>query len=113
MRIVSSDIEESGAGDFNVATLLRLLTLHQADLLSCYEDALQSEPLLSGRVSVAITISDRGGLFTAVSVVDNTTGAASVATCLVRTVRAIGSVSPGPVGGSVTYTVPLVFEPAP
>lgn len=113
MRILSSDDEQSGAGTFNFAILVRLLTLHQADLLSCYEDALQSEPLLSGRIHLQITVREHGGLFSAVTVDENTTGAAGVAACVVRTVRAIGSVSPGPVGGSVTYGVPLVFEPAP
>jgi hypothetical protein len=75
----------------------------------CYEQALKLQPSLAGKVTAQVTFA-AGGRVTAVSIVANTLGEASVAACVTR--RLQGAKTGGPLLGAVTATVPYIFSAA-
>lgn len=109
-RAVSGADDESGSGDFDVQAVIRLINTRRAAITRCYETQLRSDPTLSGRVAVSMTIQESGSV-TNVRASENTTGSDEVASCVVRVISGF-RFNPGPEGGSVTYSFPFVFEPS-
>ena len=98
-----------GTGDFDVSVVTRTVKRRLRAIQVCYEKELRRNPSLAGKVTVEFTIVERGTVSKA-KVVDNTTGDAAVASCVVKTVKRF-RFNPGPEGGSVTYAYPFVFAP--
>lgn len=109
-RAVSGADDESGSGDFDVQAVIRLINTRRAAITRCYETQLRSDPTLSGRVAVSMTIQESGSV-TNVRATENTTGSDEVASCVVRVISGF-RFNPGPEGGSVSYSFPFVFEPS-
>lgn len=109
-RAVAGADDESGAGDFDVQAVIRLINTRRAAITRCYETQLRNDPTLSGRVSVSMTIQESGSV-TNVRATENSTGSDEVASCVVRVISGF-RFTPGPEGGSVTYSFPFVFEPS-
>lgn len=76
----------------------------------CYEQALSSEPELSGRVSFAWTIQPNGGV-AGVRQAGGSLGSGRATSCIAGVVR--GLRFPRPRGGPVAVTFPFVFQRAP
>lgn len=76
----------------------------------CYEQALSSEPSLSGRVSFAWTIQPNGSV-AGVRQAGGSLGSGRATTCIAGVVR--GLRFPRPRGGAVSVTFPFVFQRAP
>ena len=76
----------------------------------CYEQALSSEPELSGRVSFAWTIQPNGSV-AGVRQAGGSLGSGRATTCIAGVVR--GLRFPRPRGGAVSVTFPFVFQRAP
>jgi hypothetical protein len=74
----------------------------------CYEDALRSNPALSGRVAVKFTI-DRSGAVGMAADGGSDMPDQKVVSCVVRGFQNL--TFPEPQGGMVTVTYPLVFSP--
>lgn len=102
--------DESGSGDFDVQAVIRLINTRRAAITRCYETQLRTDPTLSGRVAVTMTIQESGSV-TGVRATENTTGSDAVAACVVRVISGF-RFTPGPTDGSVTYSFPFVFEPS-
>jgi TonB family protein len=108
-RVPSDVDDESGAGDFDSALVVRLIQQRRSAIQACYERELRQNPTLQGRVSVALTIQESGSV-SGVRAAENSTGSDAVASCVVRVVQGFRFTT-GPEGGSVSYTFPFVFEP--
>jgi hypothetical protein len=76
----------------------------------CYEQALSSEPELSGRVSFAWTIQPNGSV-AGVRQAGGSLGSGRATACIAGVVRALRF--PRPRGGPVSVTFPFVFQRAP
>ncbi|MCB9657523.1 MAG: AgmX/PglI C-terminal domain-containing protein [Polyangiales bacterium] len=80
-----------------------------AAIRRCYERTLVSNPAARGRVVVSFRV-ETSGVFSGVSVTENGTGDAGLATCMTEIIRNV-RVYPGPEGGAATFRYPFVFEP--
>lgn len=109
LRPPSDADDESGSGAFDVRIVIRMINTRQSAIRACYERELRSDPTLSGRVRITMTIQESGST-TAVNVLENTLGSDAVGECVVRVVRGF-RFNPGPTDGSVTYQFPFIFEP--
>jgi TonB family protein len=98
-----------GAGAFDAALVQRQIKQRLKSITRCYESELRKNPSLAGKVTVTFTIQERGNV-TDARATENTTGSASVADCVTRTIRRF-RFNPGPEGGSVTFRYPFVFQP--
>ena len=98
-----------GSGDFDPAAVQKQIKLRLKSITRCYESELRKNPSLAGKVTVTFTIQERGNV-TDARASENTTGSASVADCVTRTISRF-RFNPGPSGGSVTFRYPFVFQP--
>jgi TonB family protein len=99
--------DETGAGVFDSSLVVRQLRMRQSAIQRCYERELRNNPTLNGRVVARFTIQPTGSVG-GVTATENSTGSPAVATCVTNVVRGL-RFSPGPEGGSVTYSFPFVF----
>lgn len=105
--VVEDALEATGGGAFDPQRLMRLISVRGAAIDRCYQSELRRTPSLAGRVRVTVTIGESGRV-TAVRIVESTMASDRVGACLVRVIRGF-RFSPGPTGGAVTYTFPVVF----
>lgn len=98
-----------GSGDFDSALVVREIQKRLGQIKSCYERELRRNPTLAGKVSVEFTIQESGSVSGA-RAVENSTGDAAVASCVVGVISRF-RFNPGPEGGSVNFRYPFVFEP--
>lgn len=110
VRLEDEGIEEAGDGDFDRAVIVRMVRTRRAALQACYERALRNDPTLAGRVVTQLTIEESGHVSGVVST-ENGVSDPSVGVCVTRVMQGF-RFSPGPEGGTVTYTIPLTFAPA-
>lgn len=101
--------EVGGMGDFDINLVTRTVKRKLGAIKRCYEKQLRRNPTLAGKVTVEFTIVEAGNVPRA-RAIENTTGDAQVASCVVRTVKRF-RFHPGPDGGAVTYAYPFVFAP--
>lgn len=102
--------ETVSAEEFGPQVVVRAINTRRSAIQACYERALTQTPLLTGRVTVQLSIQPAGET-TGVHVISSPEGLGEVGACICRVVDAL-SFDPGPTGGAVTYTFPFVFEPA-
>ncbi len=100
---------EGGTGDFDAKLVVAQFKARMRAIQICYEQQLRRNPSLSGKVTVQFTIEQSGSISKA-SATDNTTNDAAVAACVVDTVKRF-RFNPGPEGGSVSFSYPIVFAP--
>ena len=98
-----------GDGDFAAAQVVALLRQRLSAIRACYENQLLRNPTLAGRVTVQFTIETTGSVRD-VRAAENTTNDPSVGTCVTGVVSRFRW-NPGPEGGSVTFSYPIVFSP--
>jgi len=100
----------SGDGRLDPRIIQRIVRQNHGRFLACYQDALQGNPTLQGRVSVLFVIGRDG----AVSLAEDSTGSdlpdREVTKCIVRRFYDLGF--PAPTGGTVHVVYPLVLTPA-
>ena len=102
------DADPSGEGDFDPQTMLQYVSRRRAQLASCYEHAIRDFPGLRGRLVVRFNIEESGSL-TGIRAVENGMGSDTVYRCMESRMRT-WRISPAPTDGSVTFTLPFVFE---
>ncbi len=98
-----------GSGDFDASKVVALIKTRLRAIQSCYENELKKDPTIAGKVTVRFTIQQTGTVSGA-SATENTSGSAGLASCVVTTVQRF-RFTPGPSGGSVTFSYPFVFAP--
>lgn len=98
-----------GDGDFDQATVVRMIRTRMGAIRACYEQQLRRNPTLEGKVTVEFTIQTTGSVSGA-HATENTTNDAAVASCVVSTVGRF-RFNPGPTDGSVVFQFPFVFAP--
>jgi TonB family protein len=98
-----------GSGEFDASLVVKMIKNRIGAIRACYERELKRNPTLAGKVTVQFTIEQQGNV-SGVKVVDNTTGEAAVGTCVANAVQRF-RFSPGPEGGSVSFSYPFVFAP--
>jgi TonB family protein len=77
-------------------------------LASCYEHAISQSPDLRGRVVIRFNIEESGSL-TGIRAVENGMGSDVVFRCMESRMRT-WRISPAPTDGSVSFSLPFVFE---
>ncbi|MGB0679582.1 MAG: TonB family protein, partial [Polyangiales bacterium] len=97
------------SGDFDASKVEAMIRKRRAAFQRCYEKELQKNPTLSGKVTVTFTIQESGSV-TGARATNNTSNNSALAACVVGTFRRF-RFNPGPSGGSVTYSYPIVFAP--
>lgn len=107
-RLDDASIEATGEGALDRQVVVRMIQTRRAALQACYERALRSDPTSTGRVVAQMTIETSGTVSDAQ--VGEASSDPSVGVCVARVLRGF-RFHPGPEGGSVTYTIPFVFEP--
>jgi TonB family protein len=98
-----------GSGDFDAALVVAMIKKRIGAIRACYEKELKRNPTLAGKVTIEFTIQPQGNV-TGVKVAQNTTGDDNVGTCVKNAVGGF-RFSPGPEGGSVSFSYPFVFAP--
>lgn len=101
--------EIGGSGMFDQSQVTSMIRQRQSAFRRCYENELRNNPSLNGKVTVQFTIQERGNV-SAANAVENTTGSAGLASCVVGVIRRLRW-REGPEGGSVDYRYPFVFAP--
>jgi TonB family protein len=99
-----------GTGEFDAKLVTAEVKKRLRAIQICYEQELRRNPALQGKVTVEFTI-EQSGTVSKATATANTTNDAAVASCVVDTVKRF-RFTPGPEGGSVTYSYPFVFAPA-
>lgn len=106
------DCDEPSIGSLDSRVVIRAVRGLSRALTRCYEHQLTSRsPDLRGSVDVAFDIEESGEV-SRVRAAENTTGSTELAQCAVAAFRRLPRFHPGPVGGSVSFRFPIVFEPA-
>ncbi|MDC0671567.1 VIT domain-containing protein [Nannocystis radixulma] len=95
-------------GSLDRDLIRRVVRAHVAEVRACYEQGLQRDPNLRGRVSLDIRIDGHGAVDSA-SVAEDTLTDPNVGTCIAAAVRRWRF--PGNPGGLVTVRYPFVLEP--
>jgi TonB family protein len=98
-----------GSGDFDASLVVAMIKKRIGAIRACYEKELKRNPTLAGKVTIEFTIQPQGNV-TGVKVAQNTTGDDNVGTCVKNAVGGF-RFSPGPEGGSVSFSYPFVFAP--
>lgn len=88
-----------------VAARIRSLS---TEIKRCYERELARDPHLRGAIRVEFTLTQDGWIV-GTTVTENTV-APAVGECVIAVISSM-HFSPGPIGGSVRYRFPFVFEP--
>lgn len=98
---------ERGAGLFDAGRVARELRIRIRAMHTCYERNLRIEPSLDGSLLAHLTI-EPSGVVRDVRVSEDGTGSDALAACVTGTLSQF-RFSPGPEGGSVTYSYPFTF----
>ena len=98
---------ERSLGDFDPRIVAMRIRGEATRIKRCYERELARDPTLRGTVRVEFTIMPDGQVV-AVNATENSVSPV-VGECVVEVLDAL-TFSPGPVGGSVRYRFPFVFE---
>jgi len=101
--------EIGGSGDFDSKLVMAEVRKRLAAIKACYEQQLRRNPALQGKVTLEFTI-EQSGTVSKTAASGNTTNDPGVAACVVGEVKRF-QFSPGPQGGSVTYSCPFMFTP--
>lgn len=97
----------AGAGNFDSALVVKMIQTRMGAIQACYQRELKSHFSLEGRVVVQFTIEERGNV-SGVKVTENSIGT-PVADCVANALQRF-RFSPGPQGGSVTFSYPFEFK---
>ena len=97
-----------GPGTANLAEAARMLRRISGGSRACYRKERHAHPQTAGTVTLRVEVAATGRV-TGVKVASDTTGRASLASCIARKARLWRF--PPPEGGSVTLEVPMAFEP--
>jgi len=100
---------EGGSGDFDAKLVVAQFKARMRGIQICYEQQLRRNPGLQGKVTVQFTIEQSGSVSKATAS-ENSTNDPAVAACVIDTVKRF-RFNPGPEGGSVTFSYPIVFAP--
>ena len=98
-----------GEGRLDAARVVRLIRQYSFALRAWYERALREDPQLAGTVTVAFTVEPTGRVSNAHASAD-TLGSPAVTARVVETVSGFRW-NPGPIGGSIDFSYPLIFRP--
>ena len=104
----ADDAEPSGEGDFDPQTMITYVSRRRAQLASCYEHAITQSPDLRGRLVIRFNIEESGSI-TGIRAVENGMGSDVVYRCMESRMRT-WRITPAPTDGSVSFTLPFVFE---
>ena len=108
MRFVDGHVTSNGRLD--PAVIQRIVRQNQGRFIGCYQQGLQQNPSLAGRVAVRFVIGREGD----VQIAQDTSGSdlpdTNVRACVVKAFYGVSF--PEPAGGIVNVNYPLVFTPA-
>jgi TonB family protein len=107
-RIIPGKTTVIGGLDKDV--IMKVIKRHQNEIKFCYEQELQKNPSLAGKVAVAWTIDPSGGVSEA-NVSESSIGNANVEGCIVQRIRRWKFPEPQG-GGIVNVTFPWIFKAA-
>lgn len=97
-------------GGLDKDVIMRVIKRHQNEIKFCYEQELQKNPSLAGKVAVAWVIDPTGGVSEA-NVSESSIGNANVESCIVQRIRRWKFPEPAG-GGIVNVTFPWQFKAA-
>ncbi|MDP2271487.1 MAG: TonB family protein [Archangium sp.] len=97
-------------GGLDKDVIMKVIKRHQNEIKFCYEQELQKNPALGGKVAVAWTIDPAGGVSEA-NVSESSIGNANVESCIVQRIRRWKFPEPAG-GGVVNVTFPWIFKAA-
>ena len=97
-----------GSGDFDAKLVVAMIRQRQGAIKACYERRLRLNSTLEGKVTVEFTI-EQAGTISKTNVSENTSNDAELASCVVNQLKGF-RFTPGPEGGSVTFSFPFVFS---
>ncbi|MFO0598995.1 MAG: TonB family protein [Myxococcaceae bacterium] len=97
-------------GGLDKDVIMKVIKRHQNEIKFCYEQELQKNPALGGKVAVAWTIDPTGGVSEA-NVSESSIGNANVESCIVQRIRRWKFPEPQG-GGVVNVTFPWIFKAA-
>jgi TonB family protein len=97
-------------GGLDKDVIMKVIKRHQNEIKFCYEQELQKNPALGGKVAVAWTIDPAGGVSEA-NVSESSIGNANVEGCIVQRIRRWKFPEPAG-GGVVNVTFPWIFKAA-
>lgn len=97
-------------GGLDKDVIMKVIKRHQNEIKFCYEQELQKNPALAGKVAVAWTIDPAGGVSEA-NVSESSVGNANVESCIVQRIRRWKFPEPQG-GGVVNVTFPWIFKAA-
>ena len=98
------------AGVFDVVRVSRVVQRQLGAIRRCYERELRDDPSVHGSMEISFTI-EESGTVSGVHPTDDTTHSDRLGECVSRVFRALPRFTPGPEGGSVRFSYPLVFVP--
>ncbi len=107
-RIVPGKTTVVGGLDKDV--IMKVIKRHQNEIKFCYEQELQKNPALAGKVAVAWTI-DPAGAVSEANVSESSVSNANVESCIVQRIRRWKFPEPDG-GGIVNVTFPWIFKAA-
>jgi len=109
-RVLESEvIREAGEGVFDPAAVARMIRTRRGAFRGCFAQQLRTNPTLAGRVRVSMLLEESGSV-SGVQILENTTGSDELAACVLAVIEHL-RFSPGPDGGSVTFSFSLDFAP--
>jgi TonB family protein len=97
-------------GGLDKDVIMKVIKRHQNEIKFCYEQELQKNPSLAGKVAVAWTIDPAGGVSEA-NVSESSISNANVESCIVQRIRRWKFPEPQG-GGVVNVTFPWIFKAA-
>jgi TonB family protein len=99
--------QASVTGSLSKETIRRVVRRHLNEVRFCYEQQLNSQPDLAGRVTISFIISTSGSVQSA-TVANSTLGSSRVDSCIATAVRRWSF--PAPEGGIVVVNYPFTLE---
>lgn len=97
-------------GGLDKDVIMKVIKRHQNEIKFCYEQELQKDASLAGKVAVAWTIDPTGGVSEA-NVSESSIGNTNVESCITQRIRRWKFPEPAG-GGVVNVTFPWIFKPA-
>jgi TonB family protein len=97
-------------GGLDKDVIMKVIKRHQNEIKFCYEQELQKNPALGGKVAVAWTIDPTGAVNEA-NVSESSIGSANVESCILQRIRRWKFPEPAG-GGVVNVTFPWIFKAA-
>ncbi len=107
MQVPDAAVSGASAGQLNQKAVVAVISANIGAFKTCFERRLREIPDLAGRVFVQFTVGVDGQI-SKVSLLQNTTGDAPFADCLVRQVQRLRF--PPPKGGDASFVFPFIFE---